>query len=77
MFFYQVIHIHKVHVWLGTSILVDVASMDLVLTDYGGYGPMYHHPICCNRHMIWCHNLKVSLWLHLGFKTHVTSGVAS
>lgn len=40
MFFYQVIHIHKVHVWLGTPILVDVASMDLVFIDYGGYGPM-------------------------------------
>jgi len=35
-----VIHIHKVHVWLGTPILVDVASMDLVLIDYGGYAPM-------------------------------------
>jgi len=52
----------QVHVWLGKLILVDVTSMGfhvhwlhwlwIDLTPFG---------LCCNEHMIWCHDLRVSL----------------
>ncbi len=52
----------QVHVWLGKLILVDVASMgSQAYRLWWMWTNIVCHLVCYNGHMIWHHNLKISL----------------